>query len=244
MNAYAPHPSRGSTGSAAFLPRRQGQRLALVRRPAASRGFTLIELLTVIAIIGILAAILIPVVGKVRSSAKRAACLSQVRQMGAALLMCANENRAGFGPYDGRDAGNTDISKWRYNSQLVQFGLLLPYMSVANANPPRTPEIFVCPGAPQPWGDQVRNSTEVTSYWFNPAYGSNTNSKKNIFTLPPRRATIIDACHWWNTTTQAHRTSHDYLGMNVARADGSALWIPISKTNGLPEWDWALLDRL
>jgi len=51
------------------------------------RAFTLIELLVVIAIIAILAAILFPVFASAKASAKRAACLSNLRQQGVAMSL-------------------------------------------------------------------------------------------------------------------------------------------------------------
>jgi len=59
------------------------------------RGFTLIELLVVIAIIAILAAILFPVFAKAREKARQASCASNLKQVGVAALMYAQD-------YDGR----------------------------------------------------------------------------------------------------------------------------------------------
>jgi prepilin-type N-terminal cleavage/methylation domain-containing protein/prepilin-type processing-associated H-X9-DG protein len=59
--------------------------------PQRGRGFTLIELLVVIAIIAILAAILFPVFAQAREKSRQAACFSNMKNLGLAVMMYAQD---------------------------------------------------------------------------------------------------------------------------------------------------------
>jgi prepilin-type N-terminal cleavage/methylation domain-containing protein/prepilin-type processing-associated H-X9-DG protein len=72
----------------------EGGRKVRVRR---SKGFTLIELLVVIAIIGILAAMVFPVFARARESARKAVCLSNVKNIALAINMYVGD-WSGFMP--------------------------------------------------------------------------------------------------------------------------------------------------
>lgn len=97
-------------------------------------AFTLIELLTVIAVIGILAAILIPVTSRVRASAKQSKCGANLRTVHQGFNLYAADNK-GFYPAARFHATQSNPALGRRNSNSGSFGNhwegeLKPYVGV------------------------------------------------------------------------------------------------------------------
>src|SRR5947207_3383125 len=73
-------------------------------------GFTLVELLVVIAIIAVLIGILLPALSRARFQATLTSCASNVRQLGTAMLLYANDNRGLLPRFDLTGGGEANLS--------------------------------------------------------------------------------------------------------------------------------------
>jgi len=119
------------------------------------RGFTLIEMLTVIAIIGVLAGLLLPALNSARERGRRIACLSNMKQIGVAILSYAGDHQN----HTPTAMGNSGSTTW----------------DAALTNGYTTAKVFQCPDdrrpstptkIPRSYGIIVADSNPASEYWI------------------------------------------------------------------------------
>jgi prepilin-type N-terminal cleavage/methylation domain-containing protein/prepilin-type processing-associated H-X9-DG protein len=122
------------------------------------QGFTLIELLVVIAIIAILAAILFPVFARARENARRASCMSNLKQIGLGMMMYVQDYDEHYAPsvigtfrdtssyITGAACTGLPCAKY-YVSDGINTGHYMSWIDIMYPYTKST-QIFVCPSQP------------------------------------------------------------------------------------------------
>ncbi len=160
------------------------------------KGFTLIELLVVIAIIAVLMAILMPALNRVREQGKRAACLSNVKQLGLGWILYADENddkivngctgTGGENPIPADEegwvhwAGYSDQTSEADQITAVKEGALFQYV--------KSERLYKCPTGLR---GEMRTYAIVDSMNGWPSSGPNIKNRNDI-RRPGERAVFID----------------------------------------------------
>ena len=146
-------------------------------------GFTLIELLAVIAIIAVLAVLLFPAFGRARKSAQTAQCVSNLRQLGAALTTMINDDPTTLSVHYYNGVGGETtwssllVSKgylsWNEKQKIARCPSLAPTASTDDSN-------WYCYGL-----------NEVKSFTANPDPTIPSDTKINFMTLNKSSVAIL-----------------------------------------------------
>ena len=211
---------------------------------AFTLAFTLIELLVVIGVISILIAILIPVATRVRESARRTTCASQLRQIGAGLHRYFNEFHCLPVRDQGLEFNNPHVFRFQNNPGDVSEAML-KYCG------PKS--IFYCPennedrtaGTWWPYRTGTIASTYQFPFWLTPDAWVITYPDYRRLTIERVLAADLLATSDGvsNVIEYNHRMTKSGapIGMNMLFGDGHVTWNDSSRGWVLYGWYGAVV---
>jgi prepilin-type N-terminal cleavage/methylation domain-containing protein len=167
---------------------------SVVARRHSRCAFTLIELLTVIAIIGILAAIIIPTVGKVRESARKAKSISNLHAIYSAMLAYADDNKQNIVVVNQTDRDKPPTGSWAQQlTQLNYFGTKAP-VAQSTDNP-----LLGCPQHLAVFPEALDSPSKFRTYAMNASLAA----PKRFGSMPAPSRTALVSNGIFNGTTFA-----------------------------------------